>query len=95
MLHGKEISAQKSADEKKKSTDTADTGPNSPIKNSTLSSKKMKKEQSRNNAEQQESSKSKVKEQKEERSRTTVTNQDFSSGGEQGQSKGDSKCFIK
>ena len=77
MLHGKQISVQMSADEKKKSTDKADTGPNNSISNSSLSSKETEKDQSGNSAEQQESRNRKKMEQKEERFQTTVTDQDF------------------
>ena len=76
MLHGKQISVQKRADEKKKSTGTADIVLNNPIESSSLSSKNTKKKQSGNSTEQQESIKCKEKEQKEDRSHTTVTNQD-------------------
>ena len=76
MLHGKQISVQKSADEKKTSTGTAGIVLNNPTESSSLSSKNTKKKQSGNSTEQQESITCKEKEQKEDRSHTTVTNQD-------------------
>lgn len=61
----KQISVQKSADEKKKFTKTTDIGPNNPVKSISLSSNKMEKEQSGKSTEQPESRKCKEKEQKE------------------------------
>ena len=62
---------------KKMSTDTADTGPNNPTGNYSLSLNNAEKKQSRNSTEQLESRKYKEKEQKEEKSHTTITNQDL------------------
>ena len=56
ILHGEQISVQKSADEKEKSTDTADTEPNNPIKTAvshqrTLTRSNQETEQSNRNQE--------------------------------------------
>ena len=73
----KQISVQKTTDEKKKYTKTTDIEPNNPVKRISLSSNKMEKEQSGKSTEQPESRKSKEKEHIEERSHTIVTNEDL------------------